>query len=167
MGTNEAARHWLLKTEPSVFSFTDLLAAPERTTLWEGVRNYQARNFLREMRRGDRVLIYHSSVRPAGVAGVAEVVQERTPDVAQFDEASPYFDAKATPDAPRWDVVGVRAVAALPHFVSLAELKAEPVLEAIKLLQRGNRLSAMPLTAAEFGVIVRLGGLPLENLEER
>lgn len=155
----EAARHWLLKTEPDVFSFADLLVAPERTTLWEGVRNYQARNFLRAMRRGDRVLIYHSSVRPAGVAGVAELTQERTPDVAQFDASSPYFDAKATPDAPLWDAVGVRAVAALPRFVSLAELRAEPALAALKLLQRGNRLSVTPLTAAEFGVIVRLGGL--------
>jgi predicted RNA-binding protein with PUA-like domain len=163
----EAAHHWLLKTEPDVFGFADLLAAPGQTTLWEGVRNYGARNFLRAMRRGDRVLIYHSSVQPAGVVGVAEVVQERTSDPAQFDEASPYFDAKVTPDAPRWDAVGVRAVAALPRFVSLAELKAEPALDALKLLQRGNRLSVMPLTATEFGVIVHLGGLHLENLEER
>jgi len=153
------ARHWLLKTEPDVFSFADLLIAPEQTTLWEGVRNYQARNFLREMRLGERVLIYHSKVDPAGVAGVAQVVQKRTPDPTQFDETSPYFDAKATPDAPRWDAVEVQAVAALPRFVSLAELKAEPALQALKLVQKGNRLSVMPLTAAEFGVIVRSGGL--------
>ena len=161
--TSETARHWLLKTEPDEFSFADLLAAPERTTLWEGVRNYGARNFLRAMRRGDRVLIYHSSLRPAGVAGVAEVAQGRIPDPTQFDAASPYFDAKATPDAPRWDAVRVRALVALPRFVSLAELKDEPTLEALKLLQRGNRLSVIPLTAAEFGVIVGLGRLRVEN----
>jgi len=159
------ARHWLLKTEPDVYSFADLMAAPEQTTLWEGVRNYGARNALREMQRGDRVLVYHSSTRPAGVAGTAEVVQEHLPDETQFDARSPYFDAQATPDAPRWDAVGVRAVRALPHFVSLSELRGQPELKDLKLLQRGNRLSVMPLTGSEYRVIVRLGGLA-EDLEE-
>lgn len=150
---------WLLKTEPHVFSFANLLAAPNRTTLWEGVRNFQARNFLRETRRGERVLVYHSSTQPAGVAGVATVTGEAEADPTQFDPHSPYFDAKATPDAPRWDVVTVTAVAALPRFVTLAELRARSELQNMKVLGRGNRLSVTPVTEAEFGVIVALGGL--------
>lgn len=152
-------RYWLLKTEPHVFSFADLLAAPDRTTLWEGVRNFQARNFLRETRRGKRVLIYHSSTQPAGVAGVATVTGEAEADPTQFDPHSPYFDAKATPDAPRWDVVTVTAVLALPRFVTLSELRARSELQNMKVLGRGNRLSVTPVTEAEFGVIVALGGL--------
>ena len=152
-------RYWLLKTEPDVFSFADLLAASDRTTLWEGVRNFQARNFMREMRRGERVLIYHSNAKPAGVVGVAEVVRQAAPDPTQFDAQSPYFDSEATPDAPRWDAVAVAGVAALPRFVPLAELRAQPDLRGMKLLQRGNRLSVTPVTAAEFSVIVGLGGL--------
>ena len=157
-------RYWLLKTEPGVFSFADLLTAPGRTTLWEGVRNVQARNFLREMRRGEWALIYHSNAHPAGVAGVAEIVGEAAPDPTQFDTHSPYFDAKATSEAPRWNVVTVAAVAALPRFVTLAELRARPELQSMKLLQKGNRLSVTPVTAAEFSVIVGLGGL--SSLEE-
>ncbi len=150
---------WLLKTEPDVFSFSDLLAAPARTTLWEGVRNYQARNFLRDMRLGDEVLMYHSSTNPAGVAGVAEVAREAHPGPTQFGEQSPYFDPKVTPDAPRWDAVDVQGVSALPRFVTLSELRTHPELQNLKLLQKGNRLSVMPLTEEEFRVIVRLGHL--------
>ncbi len=148
---------WLLKTEPDVFSFDDLLAAPARTTLWEGVRNYQARNFLRAMRVGDEVLVYHSSTQPPGVAGTAKVGREAYPDPTQFDAQSSYFDPKATPDAPRWDAVDVQGVSALPRFVPLGELRAHPELQDLKLLQKGNRLSVMPLTEAEFRVIVGLG----------
>ena len=151
---------WLLKTEPDVFSFDDLLAAPARTTLWEGVRNYQARNFMRAMRVGDAVLVYHSSTRLAGVAGLAEVVREAYPDPTQFDAQSPYYDAKAKEDAPRWDAVNVRGVTALPQFVSLAELREQPELRSLKILQRGNRLSVTPLTANEFCVILSLGRYP-------
>ena len=151
---------WLLKTEPDVFSFSDLLAAPARTTLWEGVRNYQARNFMRTMRVGDAVLVYHSSTHPAGVAGLAEVVREAHPDPTQFDAQSPCYDAKATQDAPRWDAVKVRGVAALPQFVPLAELREQPKLRSLKILQRGNRLSVTPLTENEFRVILSLGRYP-------
>ncbi len=150
---------WLLKTEPDVFSFADLLAAPVQKTLWDGVRNYQARNFLRAMRSGDPVLVYHSSTQPLGVAGVAVVAREAHPDPTQFDEQSPYFDPKAAPDAPRWDAVTVRGIAALPRFVPLSELKAAPDLQGSRLLRKGNRLSVMPLTEKEFQVIVRLGHL--------
>lgn len=150
---------WLLKTEPDSFGFADLLAAPEQKTLWDGVRNFQARNFLREMAPGDEVLIYHSSVQPPGVVGTAQVVQACVPDPTQFDPQSPYFDAKATRRAPRWDAVGIQAVRGLPRPVSLAELRGEPELQGLPLLRRGNRLSVMPVSEGEFRVIVRLGGL--------
>ena len=150
---------WLLKTEPDVFSFADLLAAPAQTTLWEGVRNYQARNFLRAMRLGDPVLVYHSSTQPLGVAGLAVVAREAHPDSTQFDKQNPYFDAKAMLDMPRWDAVEVQGISVLPRFVPLSELKANPDLQGLRLLQKGNRLSVMPLTEKEFQVIVRLGHL--------
>ena len=150
---------WLLKTEPDVFSFSDLLAAPARTTLWEGVRNYQARNFIRTMRANDVVLVYHSSTRPAGVAGLGEVVREAYPDPTQFDEQSPYYDPKAVRDAPRWDAVNVRGVVALPRFVPLAELRAQLRSQDMQILRRGNRLSVTPLTENEFYVILELGHL--------
>lgn len=151
------ARHWLLKTEPAGFSFADLLASPEQRTLWDGVRNFQARNFLREMAPGDEVLLYHSSVQPPGVVGLARVVGGPTPDPTQFDPASPYFDPKAAPDAPRWDAVTIQAVRGLPRLVSLAKLKGQPELQDLPLLRRGSRLSVVPVTETEFRVIVRLG----------
>lgn len=157
---------WLFKTEPDTFSFADLLAAPGQTTLWEGVRNYEARNFLRAARVDDPVLVYHSSTRPAGVAGLAVISREAEPDPAQFDPASPYHDPKATRDVPHWDAVEVRAVNELPRYVTLEELKAEPVLHSLKLLQRGNRLSVMPVSELEFSVILKLGGLEQASLEE-
>lgn len=153
------ARHWLLKSEPSTFGFADLLAAPEQKTLWDGVRNFQARNFLRDMEPGDEVLIYHSSVQLPGVVGTARVVQARVPDPTQFDPQSPYFDPKATRRAPRWGAVEIRAVRGLPRPVSLAELRGEAEVQGLPLLRRGNRLSVMPVSEREFRVIVRLGGL--------
>ncbi|ADI15375.1 EVE domain-containing protein [Truepera radiovictrix] len=152
-------RCWLLKTEPEVFSFAELLAAPERTTVWDGVRNYQARNFLREMRRGDPVLIYHSNTRAKGVVGLATVVREAFPDPTQFDPESPYVDPKATPEAPRWVAVAVRARCALPLPVSLQTLKTHPELQGLPLVRRGNRLSVMPVGAAELEVILKLAGV--------
>ena len=149
--------HWLLKSEPDVFSFDDLTKAPGRTTAWDGVRNYQARNFMRDdMKPGDPVLFYHSSTQPPGVVGVAEVASAPYPDPAQFDPASNYYDAKATDNAPRWFVVDVKAVEKLPRPVTLSELKKDPRLTDMRLVQRGNRLSVMPVTAAEFGVVLEL-----------
>ena len=151
---------WLLKTEPDVFSFQDLLSAPRQTTLWEGVRNYQARNFMRDMRVGETVLIYHSSTAITGIAGLARVVRASYPDPTQFDPESHYFDPKATPNAPRWDAidvmgtVGITGPSALPRFVTLLELKAEPALAAMRLLQKGNRLSVLPVTEAHLDVIL-------------
>jgi len=150
-------RFWLLKTEPDTFSFDDLLAAPDRTTLWEGVRNFEARNLMRDdMRVGDRALIYHSSCQPPGAVGVAEVVRDAYPDPTQFDPESPYLDPKARPDAPRWVAVDVRAVEGLPRPVSLAEMKRDPALAGTKLVTRGNRLSVVPLTKEEFERVLGL-----------
>lgn len=158
--------HWLVKSEPDVFSFDDLLAAPKRTTLWDGVRNYQARNMLRDdMKVGDRVLYYHSNTKPPGVAGVAEVVREGYPDPTQFDPKDSHFDAKSREDDPRWYCVDVRALAALPSYVSIDDLKANAKLEEMAVVQRGQRLSVQPVTAAEFREVLRMGGLSAKVLE--
>ena len=149
-----------MKSEPDVFSFDDLRKAKGKRTLWDGVRNYRARNFMRDdMRVGDRVLYYHSNADPPGVAGVAEVAREAYPDPTQFDPDSKYFDPKSSPDAPRWVVVDVKAVKALPRFVSLADLKANPKLASMGVVQRGNRLSIQPVTDAEWREVLRMGGL--------
>jgi len=153
-------RHWLFKVEPDVFSFADLEAAPRRTTSWGGVRNYQARNLLRdEIRRGDRVLYYHSNATPSGVAGVARVVRAGYPDPTQFDPADPGHDPKSAPEEPRWYAVDIQARRALPHFVALAELRADPRLAGMALLRRGNRLSIQPVQPEEWRRVLALGGL--------
>ncbi len=153
---------WLLKSEPSVFSFDDLMRAPGQTTAWDGVRNYKARNLLRAaLAIGDLVLFYHSNAEPPGVAGVAEVASEPRPDPSQFDPKDDHFDPASSREAPRWWLVDVRARAALPRFVSLAELKGDPRLAAMAVCQRGNRLSVQPVTPAEWRVVAELGGLEL------
>lgn len=157
---------WLLKTEPEVFSFADLQRAPRRTTSWGGVRNYQARNRLRdELARGDRVLVYHSNASPSGVAGIARVVRAGHPDPTQFDPADPAFDPKSTPAAPRWFAVDVAAVRALPRFVTLAELRAERRLAGMELLRRGSRLSIQRVSPAEWRAVLALGGLSGPDLD--
>ena len=151
-------RHWLLKSEPEQFSFDDLLAAPEQTTCWNGVRNYQARNFMRDgMRAGDLVLFYHSNADPTGVAGVAEVAREAYPDPTAFDPADPYFDPKSRPEAPAWLMVDVRAVERFPRLVPLDELRATPALAGMELLRRGSRLSVQPVTREEVAEVRALG----------
>ncbi|MEX2535413.1 MAG: EVE domain-containing protein [Trueperaceae bacterium] len=148
---------WLIKSEPGSFSFENLLAAKEQTTVWDGVRNYQARNFIRDgMKMGDKMLYYHSSTAQPGVVGVAEVASEPYPDPTQFDPRSRYFDPKSTSEQPRWFAVDVRALEPLPRPVSLAELKEDSALGGLKVTQRGNRLSVMPVSRAEFRRIVRL-----------
>ena len=151
-------RHWLLKSEPQLFSYDDLLAALGQTTCWEGVRNYQARNYMRDdMRRGDLVLFYHSNADPAGVAGVAEVVREAYPDPSAFDPASDYFDPKSRREAPVWLMVDVRAVERFPALVPLDELRATPALAGMELLRRGSRLSVQPVTPEQFAAVCALG----------
>lgn len=149
-------RHWLIKTEPDVYSFADLMAEIDRTTAWHGVRNYQARNLMREMRVGDRVLVYHSRAEPPHLVGLAVVVREAYPDASAWDPRSPYFDSGCSPAEPRWAMVDVRAEEALPATVSLAELKANARLAAMKVVQKGQRLSVQPVTAEEFAEVLRM-----------
>lgn len=143
--------YWLFKSEPDVFGYPDLVR--NKREGWDGVRNYQARNFMRAMKAGDQGIFYHSNATPPGVAGVCKVVKTAEPDPTQFDPNSKYYDPASKPDDPRWDWVTVAPVKKLA-FVPLDELKAIPELAECRLLARGNRLSVMPLTPDEFAAIV-------------
>lgn len=159
-------QHWLIKTEPDVYSIQDL--ERDRSTAWEGVRNYQARNFMRDrMRPGDPVLFYHSNASPPGVAGMARVARAGYPDATALDADSPYHDAKATAADPRWYCVDVEFVARFPKLVPLALLRETPGLEQMPLLNR-SRLSVQPVTEAEFRTVEQLGrtGEPRGNASE-
>ena len=150
--------YWLMKSEPDVFSFDDLINRPKKTEPWNGVRNYQARNFMRDsMKIGDLILFYHSSCEVPGVAGVARVSSQAYPDPTQFDKKSDYFDPKATKDSPRWFLVDVSFEASLKKFVSLEQIRKEPKLSQMRLLQKGNRLSILPVTKEEFEWIRKIG----------
>ncbi len=152
------ANYWLMKSEPDVFSFDDLKKRPKKTEPWNGVRNYQARNFMRDdMRPGDLILFYHSSCDIPGVAGIAKVASKAYADETQFDPKSEYFDPKATRETPRWFLVDVSFEKDLKRPVPLEELKEEPALATMRLLQRGNRLSILPVDKKEFELIVALG----------
>ena len=146
---------WLMKSEPDEFSIDDLARAPKKTTPWFGVRNYQARNFMRDaMRVGDGVLFYHSSCEVPGIAGLARVASGAYPDASQFDPKSPYFDAKSTREAPRWLNVDVK-LERRTRLMPLDELRSYPQLAGMAVLKRGNRLSITPVTAREWDFIVR------------
>ena len=148
-------RYWLVKSEPEAFSFDDLLESPGQTTTWEGVRNFEARNLMRDdMRIGDRVLFYHSSTPRPGVIGVAEVASLPRPDPTQFDPNSSLYDERASEEAPRWFLVDIKAVEKLPRTVSLREIKEEPSLGGMRLVARGNRLSVMRVEEREFNKIL-------------
>jgi predicted RNA-binding protein with PUA-like domain len=154
-------RYWLVKSEPSTFSFQDLLDSPKKRTRWEGIRNYTARNFMRDgMAVGDGVLFYHSSAEPSGVAGTARVSGGAVADATQFDKRSPGYDPKAKREAPTWLAVELEAVRALPQFVALERLKAEAALAEMLVVQRGQRLSIQPVTEREWRTVLALGGLP-------
>lgn len=146
---------WLVKTEPSECGIGDFAAAPKQPIPWDGVRNYQARNFLREMAEGDEVLVYHSSCKHIGIAGIVEVVKSAYPDPTQFDESSDYHDPKSTWDKPRWNAVDLKFVRKLPRLVPLDELKRLAGLENLPLVRRGNRLSVMPVGESEWQIILR------------
>ncbi len=153
----DGVRHWLLKTEPESFSWNDLERAPDRTTCWDGVRNFQARNFLRDhMRVGDLAFIYHSNAEPTAIVGIARVVRESYPDPTAFEPAHHHYDPKSDPANPTWVMVDVQAVEAL-RPVSLGELRETPGLEGMELVQTGSRLSITPVTAEEWEIIVRRG----------
>ena len=148
-------RYWLMKSEPDEASIDDALAAQGGTVAWTGVRNYQARNFMRdEMRVGDGVLFYHSSCAEPGIAGLAEVASTAYPDPTQFDPGSPYYDPKSDPANPRWLLVDVKATKKT-RLIALPELREQPELEDMIILRRGNRLSITPVTAAEWNHIVK------------
>ncbi|MDQ1922943.1 EVE domain-containing protein [Massilia pseudoviolaceinigra] len=150
--------YWLMKSEPDEVSIDDVLAAPDRTVAWFGVRNYQARNFLRDaMREGDLVLFYHSSCAEPGIAGIVEVCSNAYPDATQFDPASPYYDPKATREQPRWISVDVRAVRKTA-LLSLKQLRTIPELAGMRLLAKGSRLSVMPVEPHEWHTIDTLLG---------
>ncbi len=152
------ANYWLMKSEPDECSIDDALAAPQATVPWTGVRNYQARNFMRDaMQVGDGVLFYHSSCPEPGIAGIARVASDIQPDPTQFDPASPYFDPKSDPQSPRWLLREVQALRKIP-LVALATLRATPELADLVVLQRGSRLSITPVSAAHWDFIVERWG---------
>ena len=149
-------RYWLMKSEPDEFSIDDLAKAPKQTTAWFGVRNYQARNFMRDdMRVGDRAFFYHSSCPEPGIAGIVEISRLAYPDATQFDPKSDYYDPKSTRDAPRWVNVDVKLVRKTP-LVSVQTLRETKGLQDMVTLRRGNRLSITPVAAAEWKIIEKL-----------
>ncbi len=146
-------RYWLMKSEPGDCSIDDLAALPEQTVAWYGVRNYQARNFMRnQMQVGDGVLFYHSNCKQPGIAGIATVCSPAYPDATQFDQNSKYFDPKATPETPRWFNVDVKLAQKIT-LISIDELRSHPELKNLRTLQRGNRLSITPLDPSEWKFI--------------
>jgi predicted RNA-binding protein with PUA-like domain len=159
--TKRDAQRWLMKSEPDVYSIADLEADGE--TGWGGVRNYQARNLMRdEMKVGDWVLFYHSNAQPSGVAGLAKVSSAPLPDPAQFDKKSDYFDATSTKAEPRWVMVNIAFVEAFERVVPLEVLKADPKLAGMALLQKGQRLSVQKVSPAHFAQVLALAGASLK-----
>lgn len=150
-------RIWLFKTEPEVFSIQDLANSPDQTTFWDGVRNYQARNTLRDdVQVGDLVLIHHSNADPPGIAGTARVVRAGYPDPSAFDPKDPHFDPKSRKESPTWIAVDIRLESIFPEPIGLPQLKAEPRLAQMVLLQRGSRLSIQPVTGPEWAIVDRM-----------
>jgi len=151
-----AIKLWLMKSEPDVYSIDDL--ERDGTEPWEGVRNYQARNFMREMAVGDLALFYHSNAKPPGVAGVCRISREAYPDATQFDEKSKYFDAKSQIEDPRWWMVDVAFVEKFDEEVSLQALKDDPALEGMLVTQKGSRLSVQPVAKKHFKRVLKMAG---------
>lgn len=152
-------RYWLLKSEPDVFSFDDLKKRPKKTEPWNGVRNYQVRNMMRDdMQPGDLGLFYHSSCAEPGVSGVIKIASKAKPDPTQFDEESEYYDKGSKKEDPRWLLIDVSWEADLAKLVTLPELRAEPKLAEMLILRKGNRLSITQVTKQEFDTICKMGG---------
>ncbi|MFM8476619.1 MAG: EVE domain-containing protein [Planctomycetaceae bacterium] len=151
------ARYWLFKSEPEVFSIQDLRDAPKKTTSWEGIRNYQARNFLRDtVRKGDGVLFYHSNADPMGIAGIAQVTREAYPDHFAFDSSHRYFDPDSSADNPTWVMVDIQLKSIFPSILTRQMLAADPVCSNMLVLKRGSRLSIQPVTPAEWLAVQQL-----------
>ena len=154
-------RYWLFKSEPDVYGYDDLAAMPDATDHWDGVRNYQARNLMRDqMSVGDLGIFYHSNTKPPHAAGILEIVREAYPDHTSWDERAKYYDPKSSPENARWMMVDVKAVRPLERPVSLAEMKADPALAEMRLVQRGNRLSVFEIEAHEFEHVLHLASSP-------
>ena len=151
-------KYWLFKSEPESFSIDDLSQSPGRKTCWEGVRNYQARNYLRAMNRGDQGFFYHSHAEPPAIVGVVEVIKPAYPDHYAFDRKSRYFDPKSTPTAPRWFMVDVRLVRKFSELLSLEFLRTVKGLENMELLRKGSRLSIQPVRELEWETIIQMVG---------
>ena len=153
-------RYWLMKSEPSCFSLDDLKNSPNQTYYWDGVRNYQARNFIRDdMQIGDKLFFYHSNCTPPGIVGIAEIVSEAYPDFTAFDPTSQHPDPKSTPDNPRWFMVDVQFLEKFKNIISLNQLKQYAELANMPLLRKGNRLSITPLSPSEWEFITYLSTL--------
>ncbi len=149
--------YWLMKSEPDVFGIDDLANRPNQTEPWDGVRNYQARNMMRDdMKVGDQVFFYHSNTHPPGIVGIAEVVREGYPDHTAFDPEDPHYDPKSDPDKPRWFMVDVAFRRKLGRTITLSELKERPELEGMPLIRKGNRLSVMPVSKEHWDFILSL-----------
>lgn len=152
------AKYWLIKSEPEVFSIDDLARAKNQTTHWDRIRNYQARNYIRdEMKIGDKVIFYHSNAEPPAAAGICKVVKEGYPDFTAFDPKDVHYDPKSKKELPTWFMFDVKYEKKFSKAVTIGEIKANKKLQKIKLIQRGNRLSVLPLTKYEFDEIVKMG----------
>lgn len=150
-------QYWLVKTEPDSFSIDDLAAAPKQTTCWSGVRNYQARNFMRDqMKLGDRVLFYHSSTDPTAIVGVADIVREGYPDHTAWDENDSHYDADSPEEKPRWYMVDLKLVRKFKTPLPLTDLRGVAALKNMELLRKGSRLSVQPVTKAEYDAVMKL-----------
>ena len=160
MSPARGVRYWLFKTEPGVFSWEDLEKSPGRRTLWDGVRNYQARNLLRDaMAPGDLAIFYHSEATPPAAVGIVRITKTGIPDPTQFDSGSPYHDPRSRPEEPRWFAVEVAMERPLPLPVTLVAMRSIAALAGMELLRRGNRLSVQPVTPGEWKILERMGGL--------
>jgi predicted RNA-binding protein with PUA-like domain len=149
-------RYWLMKSEPGTFSIDDLARKPRQTTPWDGVRNFQARNFMREMEIGDQVFFYHSSTDPTAIVGIAEVVKKAYPDHTAFDPKDEHYDPKSKPSNPLWEMVDIKLVQKFEDPITLDELRKQPGLEKMELLRKGSRLSVQPVRPEEWKTIVKL-----------
>jgi len=148
--------YWLMKSEPDCFGLHHLKAKPKRTEHWDGVRNYQARNFLRAMQKGDLAFFYHSSCAEPGVAGIVKIARAAYPDHTAWNPESEHFDPKSSPENPIWYMVDVKLEREFRHPITLTAIKSQPALKNMKLVQRGNRLSVLPLTAKEWNTILKM-----------
>ncbi len=154
-------RYWLMKSEPSCFSIEDLAMRPQQTEAWDGVRNYQARNFLCSMQKGDLAFFYHSSCPTPGIVGFTKIVKSAYPDKTAFQVADHHYDPKSMVTKPRWYAVDVQLIKIFKSIISLEQLKKQPSLKNMRLLQKGNRLSVMPLTQIEWQTIMASADIPL------